>query len=370
VSTRTVRVGLGGRAYDIAAGPGLLSKAGHMAAPFARTKRVHVVSEERVFALHGKQLTAGLQAAGLQIHETVLPPGEGSKSFAMLERLCDALLAARAERGDLILAFGGGVIGDLAGFAAGILKRGLDYVQIPTTLLAQVDSSVGGKTAINARSGKNLIGLFHQPRLVIADTSVLDTLPARELRAGFAEVVKYGLIADAEFYLWLRGNAQAILKDACDERTQAIVKCCEAKSRIVELDERENGVRALLNLGHTFGHALEAETGFGDKLLHGEAVAIGMAMALRLSERLGHCAQGAAAGVAAFLRSVGLPASMRDVTGLKASATDILRHMSHDKKVKDGRITLILARGIGAAFITSDISEADILAALEAETSA
>jgi 3-dehydroquinate synthase len=354
MTPHTIQVGLGARSYDVIAGHGLLRRAGELILPFTKSRRVFVVTDINVSRLYGDALTHNLAQTGIAAQVFPLPPGEGTKSFPQLAELCDRLLAAGVERGDLMIAFGGGVIGDLAGFAAGILKRGVDFVQFPTTLLAQVDSSVGGKTAINAAAGKNMIGLFYQPRLVLADTSVLDTLPRRELLAGFAEVVKYGLLGDATFYQWLEANGDAALASPGAERLHAIATSIAAKARIVAADEREAGLRALLNLGHTFGHALEAQTGYSERLLHGESVAIGMIMAFELSERLGHCAPGAAARIAAFFKHVGLPTSPRDVPSLNASPETMVAHMTHDKKNKGGKITLILARGIGDSFVTED----------------
>ena len=279
--------------------------------------------------------------------------------------MCDELLEAGIERQDMIIALGGGVIGDLAGFAAAILRRAIDFIQIPTTLLAQVDSSVGGKTGINVRAGKNLIGAFHQPRLVLADIDVLDTLPARELCAGYAEVAKYGLISDASFYDWLEANGTGLIAGDKEARAHAIDISCRAKAAIVAEDEREGGVRALLNLGHTFGHALEAATGYSDRLLHGEGVAIGMVLAFRFSEHLGHCAPGTAERVAAHLKAVGLPVSPREIDGQLPGAAEILRIMHQDKKTVAGRLTFILTRGVGEAFIARDVPGDDVLAFLE-----
>jgi 3-dehydroquinate synthase len=354
LSFDAVTVGLGARSYQVLVGADLLAGADGHIAPFAKSRRLFLVSDTNVIRHHGAPLLSHLRSSGFAVQSTILDPGETAKSFSGLERVCGALLDGRIERGDLIVAFGGGVIGDLAGFAAGVVKRGVDFVQIPTTLLAQVDSSVGGKTAINAPQGKNMIGLFHQPRLVLADTRVLNTLPRRELLSGFAEVVKYGLLGDAEFYEWLERHGDAVLQGPGPERTRAIVTSVAAKARIVEQDEREGGVRALLNLGHTFGHALEAETGFGDRMLHGESIAIGMVMAFETSERLGYCPAGAAARIAAFFRRVGLPAGPRDGQDLRASPDTMLAHMDHDKKTEGGKLTLILARKIGEAFVLRD----------------
>jgi 3-dehydroquinate synthase len=361
MSHETVTVGLGSRAYHVLVGQGLLDGAGAHLAPFAKSRRVFLISDGHVMRHHGARLLAAFRDANLSVVQHVVTPGEAAKSFAGFERACGALLDGRIERGDLVVAFGGGVVGDLAGFAAGVVKRGVDFVQIPTTLLAQVDSSVGGKTAINAAQGKNLIGLFHQPRLVLADTGVLDTLPRRELLAGFAETVKYGLLGDAAFYDWLEAHGDKVLSGAGAERTHAIVSSIAAKARIVEQDERESGVRALLNLGHTFGHALEAETGFGARLLHGESVAIGMILAFAMSEKLGLCSAEPRTRIERFFRRIGLPISPRDVPGLRTTPDQMLAHMEHDKKAEGGQLTLILARGIGQAFMMRDAPRATIL---------
>lgn len=353
--TETVAVALGDRSYDVKIGPGLLSQAGELIRPFARRKRVAIVTDENVAALHLGTLSRSLTAAGIAATSIVLPPGEATKAFAGLERLSEALLDHEIERGDLIVAFGGGVIGDLAGLTAGLLKRGVDFVQIPTTLLAQVDSSVGGKTAINAKAGKNLVGLFYQPRLVIADTGTLDTLPKRELLAGYAEVVKYGLIGDRPFFEWLEANGAKLIAGDTAARVHAVKASCAAKARIVEADERETNLRALLNFGHTFGHALEAGTGFGERLIHGEGVAIGMVMAFELSVRLGHATRQDAERVRQHFKTVGLQTSVKEVPGPKLDPAELVAHMAHDKKAKDGKPTFILTRGIGDAFVTADV---------------
>ena len=363
---RTIRVGLGARSYDAIVGPALLAEAGRTIRDLTAQRRLVVVTDETVAARHAPALTASLKAADFTVTTLTLPAGEATKSFAQLETLLDRLLAAGVERQDLIVALGGGVIGDLVGFAAAILRRGVDFVQVPTTLLAQVDSSVGGKTGLNTRHGKNLIGAFHQPKLVLADTDVLSTLPRRELLAGYAEVVKYGLIDDAAFFAWLEAHGPALLDGDAALRVEAVATCVAAKARVVAADEREGGVRALLNLGHTFGHALETATGHGPDLLHGEAVAIGMVMAFELSARLGLCAAEEAARVRAHLAAVGLPT---DTTGLPGSPFDPARLydlMRQDKKVLDGRIRFVLAKGIGGAFLTDAPSEADVLTALAA----
>lgn len=349
-----IAVALDARSYDIHVGPGLLAQTGALLKPFARGP-MPIVTDEHVAALHLPRVMEAAKQAGLDARPIVLAPGESTKSFAGLEQLCGQLLDAGVERGGLVVALGGGVIGDLTGFAAGVLKRGIDFAQLPTTLLADVDSSVGGKTAINTREGKNLVGLFHQPRIVIADTSALDTLPKRELLAGYAEVVKYGALGDAEFFAWLEQNGEKLLSGDAKARVHAVAHSCRMKAAIVARDERESGERALLNLGHTFGHALEAATGYSDRLLHGEAVAVGMALAFRLSVRLGLCPPEDAARVEAHLARVGLPASIADIPGLRPSPDVLLEHMSHDKKASGGKLVLILAHGIGQAFVTGAV---------------
>jgi 3-dehydroquinate synthase len=351
-----IPVALGARAYDILVGSGLLEEAGSVLAPLLARPRVVVVTDRTVGSLHLPRLLAAFDRADIFHDEIMLPPGEGTKDFTHLEALVDRLLAARIERSTTLVALGGGVVGDLAGFAASIVLRGIDFVQIPTTLLAQVDSSVGGKTGINTRHGKNLVGAFHQPRLVLADIGALDTLPERELRAGYAEVVKYGLINDAPFFAWLEAHGKALCAGDAAARRTAVAKSCAAKAAIVAADEHETGERALLNLGHTFGHALEAETGFGDELLHGEAVALGMVMAFDLSVRLGYCPPADAARVRRHLAAVGLPTDLAPRNGRRWDAGALIEHMARDKKVRDGRITFVLARGIGQAFIAREVA--------------
>ncbi len=349
-----IPVALGDRSYTIRVGSGLLDRAGELLAPLARGA-VPVITDSHVAALHLERLAVSLRASGLDPRAIVLDPGEGTKTFQGLERLIDSLLESGIDRGGLIVALGGGVIGDIAGFAAGIFKRGIAYAQIPTTLLAQVDSSVGGKTAINTRQGKNLVGLFHQPKTVIADIELLRTLPRRELLAGYAEVAKYGALGDAAFFTWLESHAQEALAGDADKLTYMVANSCRMKAEIVGRDERESGERALLNLGHTFAHALEAATGYSDRLLHGEAVAIGMGLAFRLSARLGFSPAPDVQRLEEHLRSVSLPASLADIQGEKPDAGMILSHMVHDKKAKDGNLTFILARGLGRAFISTDV---------------
>ena len=352
---RTVGVALGNRAYDVLIGPGLLAKAGELIKARLGQVKCGIVTDENVAQHHLAALEASLKGAGLSAQAVILKPGEATKSFRELAPLCERLLEMGLERGDIVVPFGGGVIGDLAGFAAGILRRGVRFVQIPTSLLAQVDSSVGGKTGINTPQGKNLIGVFHQPSLVVADTNVLTTLPAREMRAGYAEVAKYGLLGDAPFFAWLENNWQGIFANGGPPLAHAVETSVKAKAAIVARDETETGDRALLNLGHTFGHALEAWTGYSDRLLHGEGVAIGMAQAFRFSEELGVCPAGSAARVARHLVAAGLPTRITDIPGGRADADELLRLMGQDKKVQKGKLTFILVRGIGEAFIARDV---------------
>ncbi|HUO92373.1 MAG TPA: 3-dehydroquinate synthase [Rhizomicrobium sp.] len=359
-----VHVRLGERSYDIHVGADALADAGTHLKPFARDF-VAVVTDEHVAAHHLARLTASLNSAGIAVRPIIVPPGEGTKSFQGLEKLLSALLAAGVDRGGLIVALGGGVIGDLTGFAAALLKRGVDFAQIPTTLLAQVDSSVGGKTAINTKEGKNLVGVFHQPRVVIADIATLKTLPPRELRAGYAEVVKYGALGDADFFAWLETNGAGALKGEPDKLEHIVAHSCRMKAEIVARDERETGDRALLNLGHTFGHALEAATGYSARLLHGEGVAIGMVLAFRLSAKLGLAPASDADRLARHLKGSGLPAAMSDIEGPRPEAETLLGHMTHDKKAKAGRLTFVLARGIGKAFTTSDVPMQKVREVLE-----
>ncbi|HVW73399.1 MAG TPA: 3-dehydroquinate synthase [Rhizomicrobium sp.] len=352
--SETISVGLGERAYDIHVGGGVLARAGELLKPFAKGV-VPVVTDSHVAELHLPRLLDVLRKAGIETSAIVMPPGEVSKSFAGLEKLTGALLDLEIDRKGLVIALGGGVIGDLTGFAAGVLKRGVAFAQIPTTLLAQVDSSVGGKTAINAAQGKNLIGLFHQPRIVIADTALLSTLPRRELLAGYAEVVKYGALGDAAFFEWLEANAAKALAGEDTAIVKAVAHSCRMKADIVARDERETGDRALLNMGHTFGHALEAATGFSDRLIHGEGVAIGTALAFQLSVRLGLCSGRDAERFMRHLKAVGLPSAISDIAGARPTAVELIRHMAHDKKVTDGKLTFILLRGLGQAFVTRDV---------------
>jgi 3-dehydroquinate synthase len=355
----TVEVALGNRSYDIVIGRGLLGSLGARIAALRPGAKAMIVTDENVARHHLGAAENALAGAGIAASRLSVPAGESSKSFAVFEKVCEAIIAARIERGDLIIALGGGVIGDLAGFAASAVRRGLDYVQVPTTLLAQVDSSVGGKTAINSRHGKNLVGAFHQPILVIADTAVLDSLPPREFRSGYAEVAKYGLLGDAAFFSWLEANWQNVFAGGKSSgslaREHAIAVSCRAKAGIVARDEREDGERALLNLGHTFGHALEAACGFSDRLLHGEAIAAGMALAFAFSVELGLLPAAESARAIGHLAAVGLPTRIKDIPGELPGVDRLMELIAQDKKVKRGTLTFVLVRGIGAAFVENGV---------------
>ncbi|MGH6933264.1 MAG: 3-dehydroquinate synthase [Dongiaceae bacterium] len=370
IAVEKVGVELGPRSYDIHVGRGLLAAAGHRLRPVLRQPRIVILTDETVARLHLATLARALDEAGIAHGSILLPPGERTKSFEYLEQVVDALLERRIERDTMLVALGGGVIGDLGGFAASIVLRGIDFAQIPTTLLSQVDSSVGGKSAIDTKWGKNLVGAFHQPRLVLADIDTLTTLPRRELLAGYAEVVKYGLIDNPTFFAWLEDHGAALIDGDETARQHAVKVACESKARIVAADEREGGVRALLNLGHTFAHALEAECGFGDELLHGEAVAIGLVMAFDLSARLGLCSAADAARVERHLGAIGLPTEPTSIAGRVWDPTRLMDHMRHDKKVRDGKITFVLARAIGQAFIARDVDPAEVRGLLEHEIAA
>jgi 3-dehydroquinate synthase len=355
----TVRVALGNRSYDIVIGRGLIASLGTRLAALRPGAKVAIVTDENVAGLHLAAVEAALAGSGIAASRIIVSPGEGAKSFRVFEQTCEQVIAARIERGDLIIALGGGVIGDLAGFVASVVRRGLDYVQVPTTLLAQVDSSVGGKTAINSTHGKNLVGAFHQPVLVVADTAALDSLPAREFRAGYAEVVKYGLLGDAAFFSWLEKNWREIFRGG-PAREHAIAVCCRAKAAIVARDERETGDRQLLNLGHTFGHALEAATGFSERLLHGEAVAAGMALAFEFSARRGLLPAAEAERAIRHLAEVGLPSKPQDIAGELPSLDRLMDLMAQDKKIKRGMPTFILVRGIGDAFVDGGVDAREV----------
>jgi 3-dehydroquinate synthase len=365
IDPERLRVELGARSYDILIGRGLLATADGHLKPLLREPRLVVLTDRTVADLHLPSLARALAAANIECQPVILPPGEQTKSFAHLERVIDELLAARLERGSMLAALGGGVIGDLCGFAAAIVLRGIDFVQIPTTLLAQVDSAVGGKTGIDTRWGKNLVGSFHQPRLVLADIDTLATLPRRQVLAGYAEIVKYGLINDAGFFAWLEDHGSALRDGDEAARQHAVKMSCAAKAKIVAADERESGARALLNLGHTFAHALEAECGYSDDLLHGEAVAIGLVMAFDLSARLGLCAPEDAARVERHLAAVGLPTAPTDIAGRVWDIERLIDHMRRDKKVQGGRIAFVLARGIGQAFVAGDVDLGEVAGLLE-----
>jgi 3-dehydroquinate synthase len=365
-----IDVSLGENSYQVMIEAGLLSRAGGLLAPFAREGRLLVVTDSNVAEAVAPRFIAALKDSGIDAVQYVLPAGEGSKSWAQLEGLTNWLLANHVERSDHIIALGGGVVGDITGFAAHIVKRGCSFIQVPTTLLAQVDSSVGGKTAINSAAGKNLVGAFHQPALVLIDPQVLDSLPRRDLAAGFAEVVKYGLIDDPEFFDWCTDNVEAFFAGDAAARAYAIEHSVAAKARIVAADERElTGTRALLNLCHTFGHALEADTGYSDRLLHGEAVACGMALAFRYSVSRGHCAAGDAERAASVLHRAGLPTTLAGA-GVTASGAELVDHMLHDKKKAGGTLPFLLANGIGQTFLAKDVDLADVALFLDSERQA
>ncbi|MBF9058793.1 3-dehydroquinate synthase [Rhodobacterales bacterium HKCCSP123] len=363
--TVTVHVPLGERAYDVRIGAGLVARAGEEISPLLRRRKVWIVTEERVAALHLAALEGGLRAAGVACAALILPPGEGTKSWPNLIRVVEWWLTEKVERRDVVIAFGGGVIGDLVGFAAAILRRGVRFVQVPTSLLAQVDSSVGGKTGINTEHGKNLVGSFHQPSLVLADIDVLGTLAPRDFLAGYGEVAKYGLLGDAGFFGWLEENGPALAAGDAALRAEAVRRSVQMKADIVVRDETEQGDRALLNLGHTFCHALEAATGYSDRLLHGEGVAIGCALAFELSSRLGLCAQEDPSRVRAHLAAMGMTRDLADIPGDLPDADGLLALMGQDKKVVDGQLRFILAHGIGEAFVTGDVPAEAVRAVLQ-----
>jgi 3-dehydroquinate synthase len=369
----TVDVALGDRAYDIVIGRDVLASLGDRVAALRPGVRTAIVTDRTVARHWLEQTEASLAAAGVPTARIVVEEGEGSKSYATLTQVSEALIAAKIERNDLVIALGGGVVGDLAGFAAAILRRGVDFVQVPTSLLAQVDSSGGGKTGINSPQGKNLIGAFHQPVLVIADTSVLDTLSPRQFRAGYAEVAKYGILGDEAFFAWLEKNHADIFAGGAG-REHAIATSCRAKAGVVSRDERETGERALLNLGHTFGHALEAATGFSDRLFHGEGVSVGMVLAAEFSAQLGMISTDDAARIARHLSAVGLPTRLQDIAGFTqeglADADALLALMAQDKKVKRGKLTFILLEAVGRAVIANNVEPQPVRDFLQAKLKA
>ncbi len=358
-----VQVALGDRSYDVRVGEGLIERASAEIRPYLERPRVAVLTDEAVAEMHLGALQSGLAAEGIGNVALALPVGEATKSWDMLERSVEWMLEERIERRDVMIALGGGVIGDLGGFAAAILRRGIRFVQVPTTLLAQVDSSVGGKTGINSPHGKNLVGSFHQPSLVLADTSVLETLPRRDFLAGYGEVVKYGLLGDADFFEWLEGNGRTLVEGDRDLRARAVRRSVEMKAEIVARDETEQGDRALLNLGHTFGHALEAATNYGDRLLHGEGVALGCVLAFEMSARMGLCSQEEPVRVRAHLEAMGMNVDLADIPGDLPDAGTLIDLMKQDKKVIDGQLRMVLVRGIGAAFVAEDVPR-DVLEAV------
>jgi 3-dehydroquinate synthase len=362
---RKVHVPLGERAYDILIGPGLIARAGAEIASRLKGRKAAIITDENVAPLYLEALVESLNAAGIASASLVLPAGEKTKSFEHLITACDKVLEARIERNDYVIALGGGVIGDLSGFTAGIVRRGVRFVQVPTSLLSQVDSSVGGKTGINSRHGKNLIGVFHQADLVLADTDVLNTLSEREFRAGYAEVAKYGLIDKPEFFAWLEANWKSVFSGG-SARIEAIAASCQAKADVVVADEHENGQRALLNLGHTFGHALEAATAYDSaRLVHGEGVSIGMVLAHEFSARMNLASPDDARRVEHHLREVGLPTRMSEIPGTLPPADVLMDAIAQDKKVKGGKLTFILTRGIGQSFVANDVPASEVLSFLK-----
>jgi 3-dehydroquinate synthase len=369
-SERLVHVPLGERSYDILIGPGLMARAGGEITSRIKGRRAAIVTDENVGARYLDGLMDSLQTDGIEAVSVTLPAGEKTKSFDCLTKVCDVLLEARIERNDAVIALGGGVIGDLTGFAAGIVRRGVRFVQIPTSLLAQVDSSVGGKTGINARQGKNLVGIFNQPDLVLADTDVLDTLSEREFRAGYAEVAKYGLIDKPDFFEWLENNWREVVAGGA-ARIEAIAVSCQAKADVVAADERENGRRALLNLGHTFGHALEAATQYdSSRLVHGEGVSIGMVLAHRFSARMNLVSPDLADRVEAHLKTVGLPTRMDQIPGELPPTEVLMDAIAQDKKVKSGQLTFILTRGLGQSFVADDVPASEVQRFIEEQRTA
>ena len=360
----TFQVDLMDRSYQILVGPNLIYNAAQYLSPLISFKPPIIITDSNVSQYHLEKLTNSMKDGDIAYSVITLPGGEGQKSFDSLQKLIAAILDKKPERSTILIAFGGGVVGDLTGFAASIILRGITFIQIPTTLLAQVDSSVGGKTGINTQHGKNLVGSFYQPRLVLSDTTALETLPQRELLAGYAEIVKYGLIGDRDFFEWLEQNGKALVDGSQKLRKHAIIASCRAKAKIVSKDEKELGNRALLNFGHTFGHALEAETGFGENLLHGEAVSIGMVMAFDLSVQIGICPPKDADRVRTHLTSMGLPIRPTDIPNQTWQSDTLLSHMAQDKKVHKGKMTFILTRGIGNTFITSEVDTTEVKALL------
>jgi len=361
----TVHVDLGARSYDILIGENVLKNAGATLAPLLNQPRAIVITDSNVAPLHLKTLEESLATANIETHRIILPAGEQTKDFTHLAQLLDQCLDAHIARDTTLIALGGGVIGDITGFAAAIALRGLNFIQIPTTLLAQVDSSVGGKTGINTKHGKNLVGSFHQPRFVLIDIATLDTLPDREIRAGYGEVIKYGLINDVPFFEWLEKHGVDLCNGNHDARKQAVEICCKAKAAIVAADEHEAGQRALLNLGHTFAHAFESESGYSDKLLHGEAVSIGMVMAFELSQRMGLCPEADTQRIKSHFSAVHLPTSLAGISEPSWTADRLMAHMGQDKKVRAGRLTFILAKGIGQSFVTQDVDSNMVLELLK-----
>lgn len=355
MTINTVVVDLGLRSYEVRISPGLIGRAGAEIAPLLKRKKVAVVTDETVALVHLERLVAALEVEGIAVSSLVLPAGESTKGWSQFAHCVEWLLEQKIERRDVVVAFGGGVIGDLVGFASAVLRRGVRFVQIPTTLLAQVDSSVGGKTGINTAQGKNLVGAFHQPSLVLADIDALATLSERDFLAGYGEVIKYGLLGDRGFFDWLEVNAPLMVSGDAFARQFAVRRSVEMKAGIVSGDETEEGKRALLNLGHTFCHALEKATGYSDRLLHGEGVAIGCVLAFELSHRMGLCSQEASSRVRAHLKAMRMKTDLRDIPGDLPDVSAMVDLMGQDKKVIDGRLRFVLARGIGEAFVADDV---------------
>lgn len=358
---KKINVSLGDRSYDILIGQKLLQQAGSLIKSLRPNVKCSIVTDQTVAKFHLETLEGALKDKDIDFQSIIIKPGEGSKNFETLQNLTETLLSHELERGDLVIAFGGGVIGDLTGFAASILRRGVDFIQIPTSLLAQVDSSVGGKTGINSSYGKNLIGAFHQPIMVLCDMDVLKTLDKRQFRSGYAEVVKYGLIRNSAFFDWLKENRERIFQHESDALSHTIEISCSMKAAIVGEDEKEHGIRALLNLGHTFGHGFEALTGYSARLLHGEAIAIGMVLAFEFSEKLGFCPVGSASEVADHFKDAGLPTRLHDIDGFEGLSIDqLIQTMRQDKKVERGELVFILVKNIGNAFVKRDITELEL----------
>lgn len=362
---KCINVALGERSYDIIIGCKLLDEAGILIKPAIRGERIIIITDQNVAPLYLNTLKLSAEKEGIKVKEIILPAGEQTKSISYFEKLIDQILALKIDRKVALVALGGGVIGDLTGYVAASILRGIDFIQIPTTLLSQVDSSVGGKTGINSKNGKNLIGAFYQPRLVIADIDVLDSLPQREILAGYAEVVKYGLINNSEFFIWLEEFGLELCAGNKEYRQRAVLKSCSSKAEIVAKDETEQNMRALLNLGHTFGHALETETGFSNKLLHGESISLGICLAFDLSLLLELCSKSDAVRIRNHFSAAGLPTYLSDISDIDWDANTLLNHMLSDKKTENGKLNFILVKGIGKSFIAQNINPKNVQIVIE-----